>query len=275
MKMEIKELKPFGVMISSISKNESASLIKIELLKELFHKYQIVILRNFSSFKDNSEFEDFCERFGKISLWPFGKVLELKEKTNPEDHIFDHSYMPMHWDGMYREEIPEYQIFHCAKAPNKFEGGETTFSNTKMILEKTSDSLKKTWREIEGKYQRKMEFYHSKVTSPLITKHPFKNYEVIRYSEPHDESRGDLINLPKISFSGKNSDSFHRELKEVLYHKDYFYAHKWMDGDIVIADNLTLLHGREKFRTKSVRHLKRIQVLSDIPYKNERLETFK
>lgn len=49
-------------------------------------------------------------------MWPFGAVLDVKEHADTKDHIFDNSYVPLHWDGMYKPTIPEFQLFHCVSA---------------------------------------------------------------------------------------------------------------------------------------------------------------
>ncbi len=269
--------KPFGLLVKPIEKHTHVSTLNIEELRKLFEKKQLIVLRGFDTFQNADAFADYCESWGKVSLWPFGKVLELVEQDNPQDHIFDHSYVPMHWDGMYRPQIPEYQIFHCVKAPLPGYGGKTTFSNTLLVLENLSPELRVFFEKVTGVYQRKMEFYSSKTVSPIITKHPFKNIGVIRYNEPHSEDQGKFINAPDLEFFGipkEELEFFHKKLKEELYAPQHFYAHEWQDGDIVIADNFSLLHGREAFVSKSPRHIQRVHVLSNTPFDNPGLESY-
>ena len=85
---------------------------------------------------------------------------------------------------MYRPQVPEYQIFHCVKAPLSGQGGRTTFSNTILALKHASSELKEIWDKVTGIYKRKMEFYNSKTVSPIIAKHPHRDFSVIRYNEP-------------------------------------------------------------------------------------------
>lgn len=122
-----------------------------------------------------------------------------------------------------------------------------------------------------------MEFYNSKIVSPIITKHPLRNFLVIRYNEPHFEKKGKLLNIPNLQFTGievKDLEKFHSSLIDVLYNSKNFYAHEWQDNDVLIADNFSLLHGREEFVSHTPRHLQRVQVLSNPPYDNPQLETF-
>ncbi len=277
MNIEIQPLKPFGVCLTPTSPAIKIHDIEMNILRDLFNQSHLILLRNFTTFQDANEFATYCDKWGEVSLWPFGKVLELVEHEKPEDHIFDHSYVPLHWDGMYRPEVPEYQIFHCVKAPLEGQGGRTIFSNTDLVLKNIAEETKKLWQNVTGTYQRAMSFYDSKVISPIITQHPHKHYHVIRYNEPHSEAKGQFVNPPNLTFDGIEKSAlndFHQSLQQALYDENHVYHHHWQDGDVVIADNFTLLHGREKFTQHSPRHLRRVQVLSDPPYHNTDLVSY-
>lgn len=277
MKYKLTQMNPFGVMIESTEANQDVLNIDVEELRLLFQKEHLVALRGFQTFKDAEEFSKYCEIWGEIGIWPFGKVLELVEQENPKDHIFDHNYVPLHWDGMYRPQVPEYQIFHCVRAPLSGQGGRTTFSNTVLALKSVSSHLRSMWSQVTGIYQRKMEFYNSKTVSPVITPHPRNGFSVIRYNEPPSSEKGDFVNPPDLKFTGlcnEELEIFHQSLKEALYAPAHFYVHEWQTGDVVIADNFTLLHGREAFVSKSPRHIRRVHVLSDPPFNNPGLESY-
>jgi alpha-ketoglutarate-dependent taurine dioxygenase len=266
---------PFGVIVEPRCENSSVLDLNVDHLKNLFRAEHLIVLRGFTPFSQPEHFATWCELFGEISIWPFGKVLNLEEQAYPEDHIFDSSYVPLHWDGMYRPQVPEYQIFQCVKAPISGLGGRTTFSNTIDVLRNASPDLLEFWGKATGIYERKMEFYDSRTISPIITKHPFRDEKVVRYNEPHQEKNGRFVNPPNISFSGlseEDSVRLHQTLQAALYSPQNFFAHEWEEGDIVIADNFSLLHGREAFVSNSPRQLWRVQVLSTPAYNNPSLE---
>ncbi len=277
MKYEATKISPFGLLIESKEASQDIRGLDVEEVRKLFHKEHLIVLRGLHTFRGAEDFSEYCERWGKISVWPFGKVLELVEQENPKDHIFDNNYVPLHWDGMYRPQVPEYQMFHCVCAPLPGHGGRTTFSNTILALKHTSPDLRNLWSKVTGTYQRKMEFYNSKTVSSIITQHPHRGYPVIRYNEPPSTEKENFLNPPDLDFAGLSSEEreiFHRSLREALYAPGNFYAHEWQTGDVVIADNLSLLHGREKFVSKSPRHIRRVHVLSDPPFDNPGLESY-
>jgi alpha-ketoglutarate-dependent taurine dioxygenase len=235
------------------------------------------VLRGFRTFEGPEAFSDYAARWGEVSVWPFGKVLELVEHENPEDHIFDNNYVPLHWDGMYRPQVPEFQMFHCVQAPLHGQGGRTTFSNTVLALELASASVRSLWDKVTGHYQRKMEFYDSRTVSPVVTAHPQSGFPVIRYNEPPAAGNGHFVNPPTLEFTGVSVSElaeFHRSLRDALYAPSNFYAHEWQAGDLVVADNYSLLHGREAFVKQAPRHLRRVHVLGDPPLANPGLAAY-
>lgn len=268
------KLEPFGLLIEPIIGKENIRDLDInELINELSSEH-LIALRGFQSFDNAESFSDYCEKFGEISLWPFGKVLELIEHNKPKDHVFDNTYMPLHWDGMYRKQVPETQIFHCVNSPGVGNRGGTTFVNTKMILEKTPENIQKFWKKVTCVYSRKMEFYDSKTIAPIITKHPERNYSVIRYCEPPINNDESFVNHPGFEVEGISKEEvevFIKNLNKTLYAPENLYTHQWKTGDIVFSDNHTLLHGREAFTMGAPRHIRRVQVLGKNPLKNPHL----
>lgn len=271
---ELTEMKPFGLLVQPRSETFSVGELPVGHMRELARQHHLIVVRGFSSFDGAEAFADYCAQWGEISLWPFGKVLELTEQENPADHIFDNNYVPLHWDGMYRPQVPEFQIFHCVSAPGGNQGGRTTFSNTAIALERAAPSVRSLWSNVTGAYRRKMEFYDSQTVAPIIAAHPVSGFPVIRYNEPPRDGDDSFLNHPTLAFNGVaegESADFHRGLREALYAPESFYAHTWRTGDIVISDNYTMLHGREAFTSGAPRHLRRVHVLGQPPLDNPHL----
>jgi len=263
MKLKQTRIKPFGLLLEPNRPDDDIRDLDVDPLRELLWRERLVVLRGFRTFTSAEDFSEYCERWGEISIWPFGKVLELVERN-----------IPLHWDGMYRPQVPEFQLFHCVQAPRPGQGGRTTFSNTVLALENAPPHLRRLWERVTGNYQRKMEFYDSKTVSPIVDSHPLRGFPVIRYNEPPRDGCGVFLNPPILEFTGVSHDElaeFHRSLREALYAPGCFYAHEWQEGDLVVADNFSLLHGREGFETMAPRHLRRVHVLSNPPLNNPRL----
>lgn len=129
-------------------------------------------------------------------LWPFGAVLELVEQEGAEDHIFANNYVPLHWDGMYLETVPEFQVFHCVDAPGDSDGGRTTFSSTPAALQLADSSELELWRHASGRYQRSAAHYSSRSAAPIVERHPRREFPILRFCEPPVEGDASFINPP-------------------------------------------------------------------------------
>ncbi|ADP12603.1 putative siderophore biosynthesis protein [Erwinia sp. Ejp617] len=253
----------FGVLIKPRHAGLHISELPVAWLRSLVHTHQLVVLRGFDPFDSSDSLTRYCATFGEIMMWPFGAVLELIEHENPDDHIFAHSYVPLHWDGMYLDTVPEFQLFQCVHAGGDMQGGRTTFSCTTGALRIATPSVRALWRRARGRYQRSVELYSNRVEAPVIGIHPQREFPVIRFCEPPVENDATFINPSSYSFVGINEDEKEMllaSLKRTLRDPQVYYAHQWQTGDVVLSDNLSLLHGREQYTHRSGRHLRRVHI---------------
>ncbi|AZD61885.1 PvcB protein [Pseudomonas chlororaphis subsp. aurantiaca] len=267
---------PFGVILTPSHPFQRIIDLPVDTLRAMARQHQLLLLRGFKSdFVDQSELTRYAEQWGDIMMWPFGAVLNIREYSDAKDHIFDSSYVPMHWDGMYKPTIPEFQIFHCVDAPGQQNGGRTDFSNTKKLLAEVDAELLSYWRNIMITYRiEQVAHYGGKVTSSLIESHPYSDALIMRYNEPAVADKR-FINRHVVEchdMSEAEQDELHRTLHGFLYDERYYYSHQWQTGDIVIADNLSLLHGREGFIANTPRHLQRVHIQASPVYMNKALQ---
>lgn len=199
-------------------------------------------------------------------MWPFGAVLDVKEHPDATDHIFDHSGVPLHWDGMYKPTIPEFQLFNCLHAPAEDEGGRTTFLDTEALLAHTPQEVIERWRDVSVTYRiRQVVHYGGQVCSSLLVEHPRTGKPVLRYNEPAQEDER-FLNRHALQYHGIEPDqvrAFEQDLQARLHDPRFYYGHAWQQNDVVIADNFSLLHGREAFTARSARHLQRVHIHAD------------
>ncbi|WCM18104.1 TauD/TfdA family dioxygenase [Paraburkholderia bryophila] len=264
----------FGMLAKARRPHLHVGELRVEWLRALLHDHQLVVLRGFDSFDDAASLTHYCSTFGEIMRWPFGTLLELVEHPEPEDHIFASSYVPLHWDGMYVESVPEYQVFHCVRAPGETEGGRTTFSSTTAALRIATPRDRALWQRAGGIYQRDVALYSATVTAPIVCRHPRRPFSVLRFCEPPVDGDSTFINPSNYAFdgvAGNEREALLSSLRHALYDPRAHYAHRWQTGDVVLADNFSLLHGRERFASCSGRHLRRVHLHSEPPLRNPHL----
>lgn len=94
--------------------------------------------------------------------------------------------------------------------------------------------------------------YGGRFTSPLIVDN------VIRFAEPVNDLNP--VHLDIEGIPGGERSSFLNDMHARLRDERVCYRHQWQDGDILIADNLTLLHGRNAFAANTERLIRRVNV---------------
>jgi alpha-ketoglutarate-dependent taurine dioxygenase len=259
MKYHIEYIQPFGVLIQSdqwVSLNTFPSDELLTLVKQ----HALVIIRNMSA-GDKASFLSYAKTLGELLAWEFGEVMEMRAEEQPKNYLFTHSEVPLHWDGAFYR-APRYLLFHCLQAPAKFAGGETFFCHTGMLYHAATQEEKKQWETITLSYAtEKLAHYGGKISEPLVQLHPETQQTILRFAEPVSPPQLNPVSVNVDAMSPVASDNFIERLAKRCYQQDYLYQHTWQDGDILIADNATLLHGRRAFAAFSPRHLRRIQVL--------------
>lgn len=158
--------------------------------------------------------------------------------------------------------MPRYLLFHCIEAPLADTGGETLFTDTHALWHHTPKHIKAEWKEYSLTYEtEKLAHYGGKISIPLVQTHPDTLQLILRFAEPVPAPMLNPVSVSVNKQALTASDSIIRDLTERCYNGLYCYEHSWQKNDIVIADNLALIHGRNAFKSFSPRHLRRIQIL--------------
>lgn len=210
------------------------SNVESEPLRELVRATGLVVSRGMPA---DLNLVAWSELIGQPLTWPFGEVLDIRgpERDNPGGEV------PLHWDGLYQSHVPEFQVLQCVSMDGP--ALRTTFCHTTTLLLAQPPATVDRWR-------RTVVSYPGPVTarSPLVASHPVSGDPTLRYVE--------------------NADLADAELDRALSDPRFIYTHTWQPGDLVISDNLALLHGRESFSPASRWHLRRVHVLGDPPFVN-------
>ncbi|NUR90930.1 MAG: TauD/TfdA family dioxygenase [Nonomuraea sp.] len=267
---------PFGIRISPRHGRPDPRELPVGELRELTREHHILLLRGFAPLGAAADLERYARSWGEPMAWPFGAVLELVEHEDPKDGVFDANWLPFHWDGMFVDWIPEFQVFTCVDAPRQGEGGRTVFTDTTLVLADLDPGVRELWERTTVTYRiSQAEHYGGVVESPLVVPHPDRGHDTVRYQEPVPEGMN-YVNPPTLTFDGipRERVAFvKRSLRDALYDPAHCYAHTWQEGDLVVTDNYTLLHGREAYVKRASRHLRRVHVHGDPPFKNPALCT--
>jgi len=255
----IDEQEPFGLIVQARQAGADLRTIPVPLLKQWVDAHRVVILRRFASLAGD-ELPAFCRRLGEILEWDFGAVNDLRAKPDARNYLYTNSEVPFHWDGAFVGRVPHYIFFHCDIAPRSGSGGETLFCDTTRLLTQTPTEERELWEKTTITYTtEKIVHYGGRFSSPMICPHPFTGEKVIRFAEPVTDLNPVQLEIQGITEAGQAA--FLDDMHERLRRGEVCYQHEWQTGDVVIADNFVLLHGRNAFRQNAERSIRRVNIL--------------
>jgi alpha-ketoglutarate-dependent taurine dioxygenase len=250
---------PFGLLVTAKHPAADVGTIPIEILKQWISTERLLTLRNFAPL-GRQELPEYCARLGKILEWDFGAVNDLRVKPDTRNYLYTNREVPFHWDGAFVGTVPHYIFFHCDVAPEAAHGGETLFCDTSLLLAKAPRARQEQWERITITYTtEKIVHYGGKFSSPIICSHPVNGETTLRFAEPVTD-----LNPVQLEIDGipeTEHAEFLADIHARLHDEAECYAHEWRAGDIVIADNYMLLHGRNAFLAYAERSIRRVNIL--------------
>jgi alpha-ketoglutarate-dependent taurine dioxygenase len=256
----VEEIRPFGLLVTA-RKHRDLSRLSGGLLEDLYSESPLVILRGFDPV-EREGLLDFCLRYPRAELlhWDTGPVMEMTPTEEAKNYLFSREEVPLHWDGAFLKE-PSFLVFHCLKAPAPDAGGETLFADTTRIWEGAGEAERSAWSRAKLTYRtQKLAHYGGAITVDMVRRHPRTGRTVLRFAEPVS-TRLNPVTVEVEGMGEARGRDFVAETARRFYEPQNLYAHRWEDGDYLIADNHQLVHGRRGFTKDSPRHLRRIQIL--------------
>jgi alpha-ketoglutarate-dependent taurine dioxygenase len=252
-----------GSFAITLSARQQA-LPPIESLKPLLRKHKVVILRGASVLGQDS-FVQWAQGSETIESafvkWDFGHVMELRVDPAAKNYLFSREAVPLHWDGAFHDE-PSTLVFHCVERNRAAAaGGETVFVDTESIWNQASLTDRKVWELLSFRYQtEKLAHYGGSIDVRLVRQHPEKPRQpILRFAEPV-HTRLNPVQITPSPGSPAIAMNALADLIERTKVAHFRYQHDWEVGDIVLADNHALLHGRNPLSEDDTRTIRRLQL---------------
>ncbi|WP_067855091.1 TauD/TfdA dioxygenase family protein [Nocardia shimofusensis] len=256
------DLAPFGRLVTAPAAGQTLADVPIDCLLATTLSAKVLVLRGYELL-DALALEAYCRAAGELVQWEFGTILDLVVQEDPKNYLFDSGDVPFHWDGAWQDRAPRYFLFQCLRGCSPGAGGETVFSDATRVYRDAPEELRDLWAHTSITYRTdRLAHYGGTMTHPVLTIHPVTGETTIRYAEPLDPAR--YRNPLLLNVEGhppEMATHLMGELSSRLHDPRYCYEHAWRTGDIVVAENHALLHGRNRFTGSTERHMQRIQIL--------------
>ncbi|GKZ83523.1 hypothetical protein AnigIFM56816_008618 [Aspergillus niger] len=187
------------------------------------------------------------------------------------NNVTSNEALPMHFDGIFKYEDqlelrtgkiarvqkpPGYQFFTCHAAAPK-DDGVTLFASSRLFfrylpLPWTTDRL------YRAKYSMDGDGYWTASPSnlPLVVTHPGTGLPRLRWHQPWDLSQTKFSTC-KVSIDNEDS-ALAGEIDSLIYDYRVCLRLSWETGDVVVNDNISMLHTRTAYESNCDRELWRI-----------------
>ncbi|PHH78250.1 hypothetical protein CDD82_3146 [Ophiocordyceps australis] len=277
--VSFKYLYPTGILISASSPDTSYSLreVPMQKIRRLATLCSPVVLRGFSETTDQEVFNNRAFDLGEPAPWTHGLRTSIKNAPgeNPDPAlaiVTSNEAMPMHQDGFFYlvpkiqpdgtttmvSSQPRYQYL-SAVSPSTPGSGYTLFASSARLFKNlpaphTVDELKKlTWD-----CRHSCNWEHHMNHLPLVTAHPETGENCLRLLEPWPQCKTKFA-YNKVSI--ENGPCWYLDmLTDMLYDHRVTLRFAWEKGDVLVSDNVNMLHARTAFSATEPRELWRIHV---------------
>ncbi|MEO6596611.1 MAG: TauD/TfdA family dioxygenase [Planctomycetota bacterium] len=191
--------------------------------------------------------------------WDFGPVMELEPSDTAKNYLFSREPVPFHWDGVFFQ-VPHVLVFQCLEAPEEGAGGETLFCLAEKLYLHLPADKRDRWAKVSITYKTdKVAHYGGEVTIPLFGTHPLKGTRVVRFAEAVATEKNPVTTTVS-GVSAGEAEELVSYFTEQIYSDEFCRVHRWQPGDLVLADNHSLMHGRRGFTRNARRRIRRIQI---------------
>lgn len=257
MNVAMRPLSPFGVEVT-VPEGTHFDAIDPADLHAWVAAYRVLVLRGLAPI-GKLALPAAARRLGPLQTWEFGAVNELRPEEGTKNYLYTRRAVPLHWDGAFTARVPRYLFFSCLEAPREDAGGATVFVDTTRVWERADVPTRDRWRALSFEYATdRVVHYGGSFRSPVVAQHPVSGETVLRFAEPVDDLNP--VHVRALDASALESAACITELRAALAAPECVLRHAWRAGDVVVADNLALLHGRDAFTHDGQRHIQRVNV---------------
>lgn len=258
--MNTAPLRPFGMLVQ-LEEGTALGDLDPALLLAWVDEHRVVLLRGVRR-ASKPELVAAARRLGPLQPWSFGAVHEVTPKADPNNYLYTQRAVPLHWDGAFAGRAPRLLLFQCLETPPPGAGGETVFVDTTRVVARADAATRDVWRSLVFAYETdRVAHYGGRFEARALDVHPRTHEPVLRFAEPVDDLNP--VRVRGIGLDPLASAGAITALRASLQDEAATLVHAWEPGDVLLADNHALLHGRRPFVLGGGRLLQRVNVLDD------------
>ncbi|KAI1124426.1 Pyoverdine/dityrosine biosynthesis protein-domain-containing protein [Nemania abortiva] len=277
LQVDFEHLYPCGIIVRPVSRSPSMRLVPMQKVRHLSNHFSPIILRGFSETLNEDIWVQKGHELGKILTWALTgtifKVVNTRDESKMANNVTSNEPLPMHFDGVFKFEDkedpktgevkkvlspPGYQYFTCLATAPKGDG-YTLFCNSRLVFRYlpvpwTLERLEPvTWEMTNDGFWSNV---HKGL--PLVVRHPVTNAPCVRWHSPWD---GDKTKYSTYKIVIENEDqSLVQLIEKITYDFRTCLRFSWERGDLLVNDNVSMLHTRTSYTSNCDREMWRIHL---------------
>ena len=271
MTLDIRPLHPiFAAEIHGFDFSSPPAQMPIEAVRDAINKYAVLVFRNTRPPSDEQHIA-FSKMLGPIEQGSIIKVsgfdrrrvahLELVDVGNldPDGHIFSANHRRMlfrrgdrlwHTDMSFMNNRATYSMLVGHEIPP--EGGDTEFADMRAVFEALPEEMQKLAASLTVEHS----IWHSRQLAgfPEPTAEELASRPPVRHKLVHVHAGSGRKSLYIASHAShivgwplERGRALIAELTRFATQPEFVYRHKWINGDMVMWDNLSSLHRATRF----------------------------
>src|SRR6476619_5529113 len=269
---------PLGTEVSGIDLSKPVALGDVETIEDVWRERLVVVFHGQKL--SDPQLIAFSRNFGELDPPgpnPYGKpflaahpelnvISNVKEDGKPIGNLGDGEAV-WHADMTYVDVPPKAAMLHALEVPPPQAGGNTYFANMFAAYETLPADLKKA---VGGKFA----VHDASTNSAGMLRKGYKEVTDVRQTvgAPHPLVRTEPKTGRKALFLGRRPNAYVVGLEvpesEALLDALWAHAtqprfamcHEWKVGDVLMWNNLSVLHRRDPFDPKTRRVMHRSQI---------------
>jgi alpha-ketoglutarate-dependent taurine dioxygenase len=277
LQINFEHLYPCGIIVRPVGGSPSMRLIPMQKVRHLSNRFSPTVLRGFSDTLDEDVWVEKGHELGQILTWAVTgtifKVVNTRNDSKMANNVASNEPLPMHFDGIFKFEDragpvtgevkkvlspPGYQYFTCLATAPKGDG-YTLFCSSRLVLRYLSApwTLERlepvTWEMISDGFWSNV---HKGL--PLVMRHPVTDAPCLRWHSPWD---GDKTKYSTYRIVMENEEqSLVQLVEKTTYDFRTCLRFSWEKGDLLVNDNVSMLHTRTSYTSNCDREMWRIHL---------------
>ena len=278
---------PFGAEVRGWEPSRPLTDNEARTLRDALHEHTLLLLRGHPQPSDE-EFSRLGQSFGE--LYAGGEiyglenenhdVLRVTNELDAEGHEKGYAgsgYLPWHSDYTFRERAAKETLLEAVVLPEN--GPRTHFANTYIAFERLGEATRKRVRPLVGLHdpmqagrrmpgaarEKNLEDYHARLNPKAEL--PYEGEAVPHaLARTHPESGRTSLYVSDFvcgiqGMAQRDALPLVDELIDHATSSEWTYSHNWEVGDLLIFDDVGIVHSRDDFPRDALRSMRQMSTI--------------